>query len=132
LILASSDWKPGGAPPERSAKVGFKVGIGGVEQFSTRDNDHVDAWLDRQRLCLPEDLSYQPLSAIPSHRVPKLAGGHNPQSGRSGLVGCHQHCKVAALRAKRQVKNTLEFAAAPDPAGLREALGRHGAVLREA
>ena len=122
----------GGAPLERSAKVGFKAGIGGIEQLTTRNDDDVDARPDRQGLRLPENLSYQPFGAISPHRIPKLPGGDDPQSRRSGLVGRHQHRQVAALGAKRQVKNTFEFAVAPDSAGLREALGRHGAVLRGA
>ena len=42
VLRIGSNWKPGGAPPERSAKVGFKVGIRGIKQFPTRYDDDVD------------------------------------------------------------------------------------------
>jgi hypothetical protein len=122
----------GGAPLERPAKVGFKSGIGGIEQFPARDHHDVETQPSRRERRMPENLTDQAFSAISSHRVPQFAGGDDAQPGRSGVIGCYEYGEESPFCAKRQVENALEFAAAPDPAGLREALGRDGAVLRVA
>jgi hypothetical protein len=111
-------WQTGRASLKRSAKIRFKAGKRGIEQFPTRYYDDIDSRPDRQACCLPEDLSYQPFSSISPHRVAELAGGHDPESRRSRFIGRDQHCKVASLGPQRQIENALEFTATPDPAGL--------------
>jgi hypothetical protein len=122
---AGAGGQPGGTALERSAKIGFKAGIGGIEQFSTGYYDDVDGRFGRQPSGLPEDLSYQPFSAIPLDRIPQLSGGHDTQPRDPAVVGGDEDGQIPALGPERQIENAGEFVAAPNPAGFREALGAH-------
>jgi hypothetical protein len=117
--------QPGSTTLERSAKIGFKAGIGGIEQFSTGYYDDVDGRFDRQPYGLPEDLSYQPFGAIPLDRIPQLSGGHDTEPRDPAVVGGDEDGQIPALGPERQIENAGEFVAAPNPAGFREALGAH-------
>jgi hypothetical protein len=42
--------QPRGAPFKGGAEIGFKAGIGGIKQLSSRDDDHVETLARRQQI----------------------------------------------------------------------------------
>jgi hypothetical protein len=120
----------GGAPFECNAEIGFEVGIRGIEQLSPWDHDDINTLPAGQWRSAPENLSNQTFSTISPDRVSQLFRGDDTEASRAFRVGRDEHREIAPFRTKRQVEDALEFPPSSDPAGFREALGRHGGSWR--
>src|SRR5207342_3201009 len=99
------------------------AGIHGIEQFSTGNDHNVETLARLEHVSTPENLSYQSLSAVSAHGIPKLSRRDDAQPGCSGTVGGHEHRRISSLYAKRQIEDPLELVAVPDPSALRKTLG---------
>jgi hypothetical protein len=110
---------------ESRQEVGLEVGKRRVEQLAA-GNDHNVHPSTSRKVRTPKNLSYQSFSSITSDRVPEFPGSDDAESRGAGIVWGDQDGEITPFRPQRQVENALEFTAAPDPAILRETLGRHG------
>src|SRR5436190_5603939 len=114
----------GRATVQRGPEIGLEVGKGRFEKLPAGDDDHVHPATSRE-VRTQKNLSYQSFSSISSDRVPELSGGDDAESCGAGIVWRHENREKPPFGPERQVEHALEFTPAPDPAILREALGRH-------
>ena len=109
---------------ESRQEIGLEVVKRRVEQLPAGDDHDVHPSTSRY-VRTPKNLSYQSFSSITSDRVPEFPGSNDAEPRGTGVVWAHQDREIPPFGPQRQVEYALEFTTAPDPAILREALGRH-------
>jgi hypothetical protein len=103
-------------------EVGFKAGVGGIEQLSSRNDHHVETFT-RQQIGPPENLSYQSFSAISSHCAAQFLRRRDAQPSDSLRISKDERGAVAAPNPNAPLVHALELGAAPDALSWTESHG---------
>lgn len=91
---------------QEGAVLALETGIGGIEEFATRNNDDVQGQV---RFVVAEQLSHQPFCAVANDGATNLPGGGDPEPGSRLMCGSRKHGHEPPTYAGPRVVSLLEI-----------------------